>query len=212
MSALIRKIVVLVEETRTEMGRPVEPADPPRRRGGGDPEPVRLDLRRGPDGADGYRRGTRRPAHRKGGCGAGDPGRDAWRAMAKRPSSARTASSNTRPRSCIRNSGAPVRKTIGKRRRPHPVVEETGRPRRCARYPARPQGCGLRAQPFRRHGGAHQRRAACRRDHGRGCDHRQRAAAAACRRAGEAGHQRRGRAALTAASRHRSFITNGGLT
>ena len=74
-----------------------------------------------------------------------------------------------------------------------PVVEEAQRPRHDAGHSARPQGRGLRAQPFRRHGSADQRRAARQRDHGRGRRHRQRPAAAAGRRADGCGSQGRRR-------------------
>ena len=63
-----------------------------------------------------------------------------------------------------------------------PVVEEALRPRHHARHSAWAQGRSLRAQPFRRHGSADQRRAARQRDHGRGRGDRQRPAAAARRR------------------------------
>ena len=50
--------------------------------------------------------------------------------------------------------GAPGAQGARQRRRADPLLEEARRPGRGARYPARPQGRGLRAQPFRRHGGA----------------------------------------------------------
>ena len=74
-----------------------------------------------------------------------------------------------------------------------PVVEEAQRSGHDARHSARPQGRGLRAQPFRRHGSADQRCAARQRDHGRGRGHRQRPAAAARRRADGCGSQGRRR-------------------
>src|SRR5213079_1597934 len=47
-----------------------------------------------------------------------------------------------------------------------PVVEEAERTWDHARHSARTQGCGFRAQPFRRHGSADQRCATRQRDHG----------------------------------------------
>lgn len=50
--------------------------------------------------------------------------------------------------------GAPLRKEVEKGGRACAVRQETRWARYRNRYPARPQGCGLCAQPFRRHGGA----------------------------------------------------------
>ena len=56
--------------------------------------------------------------------------------------------------------GAPVRKVLGNGRGAHSLVQEARRPWGRARRAARSQGRGLREKPFRRHGGAHRRRAA----------------------------------------------------
>ncbi|MGY3483787.1 hypothetical protein ACVW1C_001670 [Bradyrhizobium sp. USDA 4011] len=79
--------------------------------------------------------------------------------------------------------GAPVRKVLSKGAGADPVVEEALGSRHHAGHSARAQGRRLRAQPFRRHGSTDQRRAARQRNHGRGCGHRQRTAVAARRRA-----------------------------
>ncbi len=114
MSAVIRKIVTVVEETLLEMGQTVSP---PTRRAAAiavienpfagkyveDLTPVDRD-----------RRGTRRTACGKGRRRARDRRRQARRATARRRRSAKMASLSMRPRSCIPKMGAPVRKVLGK--------------------------------------------------------------------------------------------------
>ena len=153
MSASIRKIITVVEETLIEGGRAVSP---PTRRAAAiavienplagryvenlDPliavgEELGGLLAERAVAALGIRRqrrrelwqgGLRRRGGRAGAC-RGDPASEARRAV---PQGARQG------------------------RRAHSVLEEAGGTGRAVRHPARPQGCGLRAQPFRRHGGA----------------------------------------------------------
>ena len=51
--------------------------------------------------------------------------------------------------------GAPLRKAVEKGRGACSLLQEDGIARPGPRHPARPQGCGLCALAFRRHGGAH---------------------------------------------------------
>ena len=189
MKAKIRKIVTIVEETRFEMGRAVEP---PTRRAAAvavieNPFAGRYvedlaplieigeelgELLAEPRGRGARNRGAARGKLRQGGGGRrerrtracrGDPASEARRA---------------------RPQGS------GQRRGADSVIEEARRSRRRARRAARPQGRGLRAQPFRRHGSAHRRRAARQRNHGGGRRDQFRPPAAARRRVDEGRDQR----------------------
>ena len=147
---------------------------------------------RGPLAADRDRRGTRRsPVEARGG------GARHRRRQGAELRQGRRGRRERRARTCRRDpssqDGRAGAQGADQGRGADPVVEEAQRPRHDAGHSARPQGCGLRAQPFRRHGSADQRRAARQRDHGRGRRHRLRPAAAARRRADGCGSQRRGR-------------------
>ena len=94
--------------------------------------------------------------------------------------------------------GAPLRQAVREGCRAGAVGEEDGRHRLSHRRAARPQGRRIRAQPLRRHGSAGGGRAAWRRDRRRRRRHGQRPAAAARWRPEQGRHQGRGRPALTA--------------
>ncbi|MGY3551332.1 ABC-type branched-subunit amino acid transport system substrate-binding protein [Bradyrhizobium sp. USDA 4469] len=182
MSAIIRKIVTVVEETRMEMGRQVSP--PTRRAAAiavienpfagqyvedlspliaigeelGDLLAKRAVAALGIDGAK---------AHSYGKAAAvGENGELEHAAAILHP-----------------KMGAPVRKVLSKGAALIPSSKKRSGPGTTLDIPLGHKDAGLRTQPFRRHGGADQRRAARQRDHGRGRRYRQRPSAAARRRA-----------------------------
>jgi hypothetical protein len=172
MSAVIRKIVTVVEETRLEMGRVVVP--PTRRAAaiavienpfaGKYVEDLSLLIAIGEElgellsnkavaalGIDGEKAQSYGKA-----AAVGENGELEHAAAILHP-----------------KMGTPVRKALGKG---------------AALIPS--------SQPFRRHGSADQRCTTCERDHGRGRGHRQRQAAAACRRSDGRRNQGRRRFAV----------------
>ena len=193
MKAKICKLVIFVEETRSEMGKAIEP--PTRRAAavavienpfaGHYVEDLSELMEIGEELVICWRsvRSLR-----------WDQGH-APKATAKLPPSAKTASSNTRLRFCIPSSGRRFARFLA-RVRADSFIEKTrwtGRPARCA---ARPQGRGVRAQPFRRHGSARRRRAPRQRDHGGGGGDQIRPAVIARGRLKERRDQGRRRASL----------------
>ena len=105
--------------------------------------------------------------------------------------------------------GAPLRKAVEKGAALVPSSKKRGGPGQALDIPSGTQGCGLRSEPLRRHGGAGQRRAARERDHGRGRRHRQRPPAAARGGLDQGPGEGRGRPALSACRRRRG-ATQGG--
>jgi len=181
MSAVIRKIVTVVEETLTEMGRPVTP---PTRRAAAvavieNPFAGRYVEDLSPLIAIGEELGEL--LSKKAVAALGIDG-----AKAQSYGKAAAVGENGRTRACRRDpaskNGRAGTQGAGQGRGADSVVEEAQRAGHHARYPARPQGRGLRAQPFRWHGSADQRRAARQRDHGRGS--RSPTAAGRCRGSG----------------------------
>ena len=154
MSAIIRKIVTVVEETHLEMGRKISP---PTRRAAAiavieNPFAGQYVEDLSPLIAIGEELGELLAARAVAALGIdGTPRR---KATARPRRSAKTASWSTPPRSCIPKMGTPVRKILGKGAALIPSSKKQQRAGDHARYPARPQGRGVRAQPFRRHGGA----------------------------------------------------------
>ena len=183
MKAKIRKLVTLVEETRREMDRDGRAADPPRRGGGGDREPICRALcgrSLGPLIDIGEELGALLGRARRRGA------RHRGRAVESYGKAAAVGENGELEHAAAilhPKLGAPVREALGKGAALIPSSKKTRRAGRAARHPARPQGRRLRPQPFRRHGGADQRCAARRRDRGRRRGHRQRPPPAARRRA-----------------------------
>ena len=128
MKAKIRKLVTVVEETRSEMDNAIEP---PTRRAAAiavieNPFAGRYveDLAR----ADRYRRGTRRACWRTRAVAALGIEGSAPKATAKRPPSAKTASSNTPPRFCTRSSARRFARFWARVQRSIPSSKKRGGP------------------------------------------------------------------------------------
>ena len=195
MSAIIRKIVTVVEETHIEMGKTIAP---PTRRAAAiavieNPFAGRYVEDLSPLIAIGEELGELLSKKAVAALGI-----DGAKAHSYGKAAAVGENGELEHAAAILHPkmGAPVRKVLEQGRGADPVVEEAQRARHHARHSARAQGRGLRAQPFRRHGSADQRRAARQRDHGRGRRHRLWPAAAARRRADGRRDQGRGRLAL----------------
>jgi len=146
MSAIIRKIVTVVEETYLEMGRPVTP---PTRRAAGhrrDRESVCRKICRGSLAADciGEELGELLAARAVAALGIEGPNAQSY---GKAAAVAKTASLNMRQRSCIpRWAHRYARCWQG--RGADSVIQEARWGRNDTGYSARPQGCGVRAKPL----------------------------------------------------------------
>ena len=182
MSAIIRKIVTVVEETQMEMGRQVSP---PTRRAAAiavieNPFAGKYVEDLSPLIAIGEELGELLSKRAVAALGI-----DGAKAQSYGKAAAVGENGELEHAAAILHPkmGAPVRKVLGKGAALIPSSKKRSGPRHDAGHSARPQGRSLRAQSFRRHGGADQRCPARQRDHGRGCRHRQRPSAAARRRA-----------------------------
>ena len=181
MSAIIRKIVTVVEETHLEMGQKVAP---PTRRAAAiavieNPFAGRYVEDLSPLIAIGEELGELLSKKAVAALGI-----DGAKAHSYGKAAAVGENGELEHAAAILHPkmGAPVRKVLSKGAALIPSSKKRSGPGHHAGYSARPQGRGVRAQPFRRHGSADQRRAARQRDHGRGGGHRQRPAVAAGRR------------------------------
>ena len=203
MKAKIRKLVTVVEETRVEMDRAVEP---PTRRAAAVAvieNPFAGPLCRGSLAADRHWRGTRRAL-------GGARRRRARHRGSERGELRQSGGCRRERRTRARRRGAApeARRASaqgpGQGRRAHSLLQEARRARRRARRAARPQGRRVRAQPFRWNGGAHRRRAAGERDHGGGRRNRFRPPASARWRIDKGRDQRGRRTALGLGERLRN--------
>ena len=146
MSAIIRKIVTVVEETYLEMDRR-HAANPPRRGHRRDRESVRRKICRGSFAADRDWRGTRRIARGEGSGGAGH--RRAERAKLRQGRSGRRKRrAGTCGSDLASQDGRAGTQGAGQGRGADSVVQEARRARNNPEYSARPQGCGVRAKSF----------------------------------------------------------------
>ena len=113
MSAIIRKIVTVVEETHLEMGRAGRAADPARRGDRGDRKSLCRPICRGPLAADRDWRGTRRIAVEEGGRGARHRGAKA-QSYGKAAAVGENGELEHAAAILHPKMGAPVRKVLGK--------------------------------------------------------------------------------------------------
>src|ERR1700692_4295115 len=152
MSAVIRKIVTVVEETHLEMGQTVAP---PTRRGGapadaasgrhrGDREPVRRPVCRRSLAADRHWRGTWRSALEKGRRRARDR-RCQGAELRQGGCCRRERRTRTRGGDLASENGCAGAQGARQGRGADTVIEKTQRAGDDTGYPARPQGCSLRA-------------------------------------------------------------------
>ena len=200
MKSDIRKIVVTVEETHRESGKSVSPVTRKAAAVAVIANPFAGQVRRRPDAADGHRRGTRRLSHQESGRRPSASKAARPRATARPRSWARAASWSTPPPSCTRSSASRCAKCLSKGAALIPSAKKMGGIGTPVDVPLGPQGCGVRAQPFRRHGSAHRRRAARERDPGGDRGDRFRPAVPARRRAAEERDQGRRRVAVREAN------------